>query len=74
MAKDGSNVVELDLERSRKFLQHIVEDPFVAVVVTDEGEVRVFSKDMDPEHLARIKNVLSDLTRKDTDGEEDHEG
>lgn len=56
-----ASVHSLDLERSRKFLQHLVDDPFVTVVVTDEGEVRVFSKDIAPEHLERIKQVLTDL-------------
>lgn len=56
---EGS-VVSLDVERSRKFLNLLAEEPFVAVVVTD-GEVRVFSKGIEPDHLERIKQVLRDL-------------
>lgn len=69
MAANGTpeaedNVLSLDLEKSRKFLNLLAEDPFVAVVVTD-GEVRVFSKDIEPDHLDRIKSVLSDLSREE---------
>lgn len=71
MAKSGDekgDVLSLDLERSRKFLRRLAEDPFIAIVVTD-GEVRVFSKDIEPDHLDRIKNVLTDITREEADGE-----
>lgn len=76
MAENGE-VASLDLERSRKFLRTLAEDPFIAVVVAEDGEVRVFSKGIEPDHLARIKSVLTDLTREEdtADGEdEDPEG
>ena len=53
--------VSLDVERARKFLYRLADDPFIALVVTDDGEVRIFSKDIEPEHLARIREVLSGI-------------
>ena len=76
MAKSGDekgDVLSLDLERSRKFLRQLAEDPFIAVVVTD-GEVRVFSKGIEPDHLDRIKNVLTQITREEADGEAEEQG
>jgi hypothetical protein len=55
------NVRSLNKERTRRFLKLLAEDPFVAVVVTD-GEVRVFSKNIEPDHLARIKEALTDMS------------
>lgn len=62
-------VVSLDVERARRFWNLLASDPFVAVVVTD-GEVRVFSKDIDADHLERIKQALSDLSNDEGNAEE----
>lgn len=59
--KSEENVVELDRERARKFFDAIANDPFLAVVVTEDGEIRVFGKDIGPDHLDRIKEVLRDI-------------
>jgi hypothetical protein len=49
-----------DDERSRKFLRTLAKDPFLAVLVDDQGEVTIYSKGLEPEHLDRIKQVLSE--------------
>lgn len=63
--KDDDNAISLDREENSLFLQALVDDPFIAVVVTDEGQVTIYSKDLEPDHLARIKNVLLDLQGED---------
>ena len=56
--------ISLDQVRAKKFLDHLVGDPFMCLVVTDDGEVSIFSKDLDPEHLARIKKMLHDIEQE----------
>lgn len=63
--------VSLGLKRTRKFFDQLASDPFMAVVVADDGEVQIFSKGIEPEHLDRIKKVLSDLEEGDADGEDE---
>ena len=54
--------VSLDEERTRKFLQKLAEHPFLAIVVTDEGQVHIYSADdLEPEHISRIKEVLEEI-------------
>lgn len=57
----GEGAVSLDAERTRKFFRHLADDPFITLVVAEDGEVRVFAKDIEPDHLDRIKEVLRDL-------------
>ena len=59
------NAVSLDAERTRKFFGHLAADPFITLVVAEDGEVRVFAKDIEPDHLDRIKEVLRDLQEGD---------
>lgn len=59
--EETNEVASLDRERARKFLKQLAEDPFVAVVVTETGEVQIFSKGIEPDHLDRIKSVLESL-------------
>lgn len=51
----------LDIARAKKFFQRLAKEPFVAVVVAEDGEVRVFSKDMNKEQYNRIKQVLGEI-------------
>lgn len=60
-ADTSGDPVSLDVERSRRFLRRLAEDPFIAVVVTDEGKVSIFSKGIEDDHLDRIKTVLREL-------------
>jgi hypothetical protein len=62
--------VSLSLTRTRRFFDQLASDPFVAIVVADDGEVQIFSKGIEPDHLERIKKVLTDLREGDEDGEE----
>lgn len=62
--------VPLGRARTRKFFEALASDPFLAIVVADDGEVQIFSRDIEPDHLDRIKKVLTDLREGDDDGEE----
>jgi hypothetical protein len=70
MAKKTDDRISLDREEAALFLQALVEDPFLAVVVAEDGEVTIYSKDLEPDHLERIKNVLTNLHEGASDGEE----
>lgn len=59
------NVTTLDVERSRKFLHKLADDAFIAIVVTDEGELQIFTKGIEPGHLDRIRNVLKEIVEGD---------
>lgn len=50
--------VTLNLEDSRKFLRRLADDPFIALVVDDEGELSIYVKGLEPHHLERIRGVL----------------
>lgn len=61
-SKDANEPIQLDEERTRKFLKALAEDPFLAIVVTEEGRVRIFSStDLESDHIARIKEVLEEI-------------
>lgn len=53
--------VSLDIERSRKFLRRLAEDPFLAIVVAADGEVSIYGKGIDSAHLERIKSALTEI-------------
>ena len=53
----AESVIDMDVQRSKKFLSDMKSNPFIAVVVYG-NEVRVFSKDIKPEHIASIEAAL----------------
>lgn len=57
--------ISLSVERARKFLRLLADDPFIALVVTPPGEVRIFSKGIESDHLARIKEALEQIQQED---------
>lgn len=63
MAEDRKEVVvELDIERARRFFKQLEEDPFVCVVLAEESErVVLYSKGISDEHLRRIKAALEQI-------------
>lgn len=67
MAENEREVFSLDSERSRKFLETIAAEPFLTVVVTS-NEVVIYGKDIESDHLDRIKNVLVQLTEEGEHG------
>jgi hypothetical protein len=60
--------VSLDKRRAEKFLRLLADEPFVCLVVTD-GELRLFSKDMPEEKLARLRTRLIEIQGDTPDGE-----
>lgn len=71
MNAEDDGAVSLDRVRTRKFFERLAEDSFIALVVTDDGEVTVFSKDIDPDHLTRIRTFLIELREGEASGEEE---
>ncbi len=61
MATKKDEPVSLDRERTRKFLNTIAEEPFLAIVVTGDDEVRIFAKDLEPEHIDRVREALIEI-------------
>ena len=62
MDEEITEPISLDLERTRKFLNALAEDPFLAIVVTEEGQVKIFSsQDLEPDHVERIREVLVEI-------------
>lgn len=61
---EDSEAISLDAERTKKFLRTLAEDPFLAVTVEADGEVTIYSCGLEPEHLERIKQALSDIQQE----------
>lgn len=51
----------LNNEKTRRFFKRLADDPFIAIVVDDEGELQIFTKGIDDEHLERIRTVLREI-------------
>lgn len=66
MKKNDSEaeVVSLDRERSRKFLRTLAEEPFIALVVSADGELQIFTKGIEEDHLDRIRTVLRSIVEE----------
>lgn len=68
------NIVEFPVkdgkEEARRFLHGLRDNPFLAVVIGEDGNVCVYSKDLGPDELVRIREVVENelLERKDADG------
>jgi hypothetical protein len=58
---DPEDVISLDRERGAKFLKKLAEEPFIALVVSSEGELQIFTKGIEEDHLARIRTVLREI-------------
>lgn len=58
---DLDDPVSLDAGRTRRFLKHLADEPFLAIVSDRDGQVVIYSKDIDSDHLARIKEALSEI-------------
>lgn len=55
---ENEKVTNLSRERASRFLDALSRDPFVCVVVTRQGEVQIYSKEISEAELSRIKSVL----------------
>ena len=58
-AAAAESVIDMNVQRSKKFLADMKTNPFIAVVVYADG-VRVFTKDIEPEHIASIEAALGE--------------
>lgn len=56
--------------QAEKFLDRLAREPFMCVVVEKGGEVHLYSCDLDPEHLTRIRDHLKRIMQEeDTDAD-----
>lgn len=53
--------VSLDVRRATKFFRRLADEAFLAIVVDDEGELQIFTKGIEPEHIDRIREVLKEI-------------
>lgn len=60
-SKREPEIVSLDVERARRFLSLLAEDPFIALVVAEDGEIQIFAKGIEPDHMDRIRTVLQEI-------------
>lgn len=58
--------VSLDVRRTTKFFRRLADEAFLAIVVDDEGELRIFTKGIEPEHIDRIREVLKEIITEGT--------
>jgi hypothetical protein len=60
-AKDSeAQTATLGEKEARKFLNTLAAEPFVCVVITDDGGIQIFSKDISAERLAQAKESLNE--------------
>lgn len=58
--------VSLDVRRASKFFRRLADEAFLAIVVDDEGELCIFTKGIEPEHIDRIREVLKEIITEGT--------
>ena len=56
-----AEVFNLDVARARKFLTDLAENPFACVVLSEDGSLKIVSKDMPEDELARFVEALAVL-------------
>lgn len=72
--KADDNIVDFPVkdgkEEARRFLHGLRDNPFLAVVIGEDGKVCVYSKDLGPDEIAQIREVIENelLEGKDADG------
>lgn len=58
---ESEDVISLDRERAQKFLRTLANESFLALVVSADGELQIFTKGIEADHLAQIRNVLRQI-------------
>ena len=65
-APSGGQPYPLDAQRAKRFLHDLRDRPFIAIV-TDDGNVRVYSKDIDASTALRtMREVLAAIDEEET--------
>jgi len=59
-----AEVASLDLAKAKRFLRHLKNQPFVTLVVDDDGDVHVYVKGVHPEVVERITELVEQLTEE----------
>lgn len=60
VSEDVGNVTNIEVEKAKRFLQQLQDEPFVCVVMTGD-ELHVYSKEVDPGKIEEIRNFLDTL-------------
>ena len=60
-------IANIDVGRAKGLLRRLRNDPFIAIIISD-GRVRIYSKDMSPDHLRKIREVLAEELGEEVDG------
>lgn len=60
-----AEVISLNRERGQKFLNVLAKEPFLALVVSADGELQIFTKGIEPDHLEQIRNFLREIVEGD---------
>lgn len=66
-----ADITDIEEARAHRFLDQIRNDPFVALVKTDEGVSVYVRADLSASDIQEIQNALAELIEKEgTDGKE----
>lgn len=55
----GDNVASLEVHKAEQFLKDLSALPFVALVVDEGGDLKVYTKGVTPEEIAEIKSMIA---------------
>jgi anti-sigma-K factor RskA len=58
---EDRKIARLEEKRASRFLDALARDPFVCIIVTNDGQVQIVSSQISEEHLLRIKKVLKEI-------------
>lgn len=60
-------------QRVRHMLRDLSDEPFVALVIPADGDVKIYVKGVPPEKLARIQTLIERLLREPLSANPDEE-
>lgn len=56
-----AEVASLDLAKAKRFLKHLKNQPFVTLIVGEDGDLHVYVKGVHPEVVERITELVEQL-------------
>lgn len=72
MPANAAQIADIEEARANRFLDQIRNDPFVALVISDDGRVKVYVRaDLSAEDIAAMQSALAELIKEEgADGKE----
>lgn len=64
---DDEVVRSLGQHKAEKFFELLGQHPFLAVILSEGGDLRIYTKNMTEDRMAKIREVLSDMEEDDGD-------